>query len=471
MPTLQETLQAAITQVDTDADIFHAVVHGGAGETVTTEGGEVNTVAHAIANLGVQANYALKNLSNLDTAGKEYLGLSIKDYYVNQINGNDIHDGLTSLNPKQNIVSVFDAIDALDTKHGLYNIYLMTGAVGVGSYNYPMPHYDVSPDYFIHFEKLGSGVNPTIVPQVTSNANNMHKVKLSGGGIVFDHVDIRVPGRFEQMNPWDNYSFLEVNSPYYTNHRQIVLEDSTIIVRDGNTLVRDAATGANVNIYCLGSTITGAGSLARISNPGSQFHLIGNKPNLAVGATLFRDIAAIKGSNYFSNWDVDNAIAVNVVNVGAVKTAKHSFIRLADTPPSAYSTWAINQFYDTGITLTENKNTGIAYVSVDIGGESSPGTINFGIDLAVLYNNVTTVGSAPAGFVGEIKTIGTTNIFINFGVTTSRKFLYGMNNIGARPRGITVFIPQYEGISDVSLAAVRNPLTGKLTFNLTKTYV
>ena len=164
-------------------------------------------------------------------------------------------------------------------------------------------------------------------------------------------------------------------------------------------------------------------------------------------------------------------VTINLTTTGVAKTGRHSYEKVTGTPPSAYSTWAINQFYDTGITLPAGQTTGLAFASVNIGGESSIGVINFIIDLEVLYGNVTvTAGSVPSGFVGEIKTIGSANIFINFGVTTSRKLLYAMNNVGARPRDISLFLPQYEGISNVALALSRGG-DGNLILELNRTYV
>jgi hypothetical protein len=43
--TLQTTLENAVTQTAVDSDLFHQVVHGSDSETVTTEGGDLNTVA------------------------------------------------------------------------------------------------------------------------------------------------------------------------------------------------------------------------------------------------------------------------------------------------------------------------------------------------------------------------------------------------------------------------------------------
>ncbi len=43
--TLQTTLENAVTQTAVDSDLFHQIVHGGDSETVTTEGGDLNTVA------------------------------------------------------------------------------------------------------------------------------------------------------------------------------------------------------------------------------------------------------------------------------------------------------------------------------------------------------------------------------------------------------------------------------------------
>ena len=48
MPTLQEQLQAAVVQTTTDSGLLHAIVHGDATTTVTTEGGPVKSVAKVI---------------------------------------------------------------------------------------------------------------------------------------------------------------------------------------------------------------------------------------------------------------------------------------------------------------------------------------------------------------------------------------------------------------------------------------
>jgi hypothetical protein len=56
--TLQTDLEAAVTLVTTDSTLLHAIVHGpasGTGSTVATDGGDVKTVAKAIAD--VEAEY------------------------------------------------------------------------------------------------------------------------------------------------------------------------------------------------------------------------------------------------------------------------------------------------------------------------------------------------------------------------------------------------------------------------------
>lgn len=52
--TLQTDLETAVAKVTADSTALHSIVHGpasGAGSTVTTEGGDVKTVAKAIADL------------------------------------------------------------------------------------------------------------------------------------------------------------------------------------------------------------------------------------------------------------------------------------------------------------------------------------------------------------------------------------------------------------------------------------
>ena len=51
MPTLTERVNTTVAKLEADAQIQHDVSNGAAGETVTTEGGQVRTVANAIATL------------------------------------------------------------------------------------------------------------------------------------------------------------------------------------------------------------------------------------------------------------------------------------------------------------------------------------------------------------------------------------------------------------------------------------
>lgn len=50
--TLQQRLEAAVAQAETNAGLMHDVVHGGPTETVTTEGGPIDSLAKRLAELG-----------------------------------------------------------------------------------------------------------------------------------------------------------------------------------------------------------------------------------------------------------------------------------------------------------------------------------------------------------------------------------------------------------------------------------
>jgi hypothetical protein len=56
--SLQTDLHNAVTQVATDSALLHAVVHGGALETVSTEGGTVATLAKLLADADARINVA-----------------------------------------------------------------------------------------------------------------------------------------------------------------------------------------------------------------------------------------------------------------------------------------------------------------------------------------------------------------------------------------------------------------------------
>ena len=56
--SLQTDLHNAVTQVVTDSTLLHTVVHGSATETVTTEGGEVITVAKLLHDADIRINVA-----------------------------------------------------------------------------------------------------------------------------------------------------------------------------------------------------------------------------------------------------------------------------------------------------------------------------------------------------------------------------------------------------------------------------
>lgn len=61
--TLQTDLETAVAKVTADSTTLHSIVHGpasGTGSTVTTEGGDVKTVAKAIADL--EAAYTAANV-------------------------------------------------------------------------------------------------------------------------------------------------------------------------------------------------------------------------------------------------------------------------------------------------------------------------------------------------------------------------------------------------------------------------
>ena len=72
------TLQAAITKIDTDAGLFHDIVHGAADATVQTEGGAVDTVAKAIAAIASNIPDGGKFQGKI-TAGTDY---GANDYII-----------------------------------------------------------------------------------------------------------------------------------------------------------------------------------------------------------------------------------------------------------------------------------------------------------------------------------------------------------------------------------------------------
>lgn len=71
MATLQEQLEAAVAQTAADSLKLKAIVNGpaaGAGSLVATDGGDVKTLARALAEVGDTSNQALKDLTNVATA-------------------------------------------------------------------------------------------------------------------------------------------------------------------------------------------------------------------------------------------------------------------------------------------------------------------------------------------------------------------------------------------------------------------
>ncbi len=73
MPTYSERLETATTKVETDATKLHSIVHGpasGAGSTVVTEGGTVNSVAKTIADGAAALAAAVGELEEDATAAK-----------------------------------------------------------------------------------------------------------------------------------------------------------------------------------------------------------------------------------------------------------------------------------------------------------------------------------------------------------------------------------------------------------------
>ena len=65
MPSPVETLDAAIQQVNADSALLHEVIHGDDETVVTTEGGDVDSIAKAIKQLGAASGYAQTSLGNV----------------------------------------------------------------------------------------------------------------------------------------------------------------------------------------------------------------------------------------------------------------------------------------------------------------------------------------------------------------------------------------------------------------------
>lgn len=66
MATLQEQLEAAVSSVKTDADKLHDVVHGHSSKVISTENGNIKSVAKALAEIGDTSELANKDLDNLN---------------------------------------------------------------------------------------------------------------------------------------------------------------------------------------------------------------------------------------------------------------------------------------------------------------------------------------------------------------------------------------------------------------------
>ena len=65
MPTLQEQLQAAVVQTATDSGLLHTIVHGDANSTVTTEGGQVKSIAKVIGENQALLTTSLSTLTEM----------------------------------------------------------------------------------------------------------------------------------------------------------------------------------------------------------------------------------------------------------------------------------------------------------------------------------------------------------------------------------------------------------------------
>ena len=76
MPTIQEQIQSAADQVETDAGLLHQIVHGDTSTVVTVESGSVKSLAKAVAEIGDTSLQAIKDLSNVTTADGTISGVS-----------------------------------------------------------------------------------------------------------------------------------------------------------------------------------------------------------------------------------------------------------------------------------------------------------------------------------------------------------------------------------------------------------
>lgn len=71
MPNMQERLETAIERTETDSSLFHDVVHGTDTETVTTENGEVPTVAKALKDIHDELYGQTSSLVNMAQASAD----------------------------------------------------------------------------------------------------------------------------------------------------------------------------------------------------------------------------------------------------------------------------------------------------------------------------------------------------------------------------------------------------------------
>ena len=71
MPNMQERLETAIERTETDSSLFHNMVHGTDTQTVTTEGGEVPTMAKALKDVRNELYGQASSLVNLAQAAAD----------------------------------------------------------------------------------------------------------------------------------------------------------------------------------------------------------------------------------------------------------------------------------------------------------------------------------------------------------------------------------------------------------------
>lgn len=120
MSTVQSDLETAVALVKADSLKLHDVVHGDASSTVTTDNGEINTVAKALAAISASSDSANIYLNNLDVSGSD--ALKALGCIFTPVTSDDMNDA-----KEPGIYRLTDSVNVAPNSAGGHMLVLSTG--------------------------------------------------------------------------------------------------------------------------------------------------------------------------------------------------------------------------------------------------------------------------------------------------------------------------------------------------------